>query len=186
MAKVETCLRVVEALDKLMRTESIDRVRVTNLCKAAGISRATFYEGFRDVYGVATWMWDHLMHDTLYQAGLAYSCHEAHLRKFRALLEHREFFGNAMRITGYESICQHGGRMMEDHIEEVFTAKAGRGFTPYEALQVEFYNTGAKHMTRHWVARGMVETPESMAELFTQNMPPFVLPYLEADPLLRK
>ena len=42
MSKQDTCLSVVEALDALMRTTSIDRVKVTELCHDAGISRATF------------------------------------------------------------------------------------------------------------------------------------------------
>ena len=66
MSKQDTCLSVVEALDALMRTTSIDRVKVTELCRDAGISRATFYENFQDVYAVATWMWDHLMQTSLY------------------------------------------------------------------------------------------------------------------------
>ena len=70
---------------------------------------------------------------------------------------------------------------MADHMEHVFTTKAGRDFTPDEALQVEFYNTGAKHMTRHWVERGMVESPARMARLFTSFMPEFVLEYLEPE-----
>lgn len=63
----------------------------------------------------------------------------------------------------------------------VFRKKARRDFTPEEALQVEFFNTGAKHMTRHWVERGMAESPEQMAELFCSFVPEFLLPYLEVD-----
>ena len=121
------------------------------------------------------------MRTTLYQAGLTLDCYNAHLRKFEVLREHREFFGNAMRIVGYNSICQHGGRMMEGHVETVFENKTGRRFTPHEALLYEFYNTGAKHMTRHWVERAMAEEPPEMADLFTSNMPAFVIPYLEPN-----
>ncbi len=181
MAKTDTRLGVVTALDALMRTTPLERVKVTELCHEAGISRATFYENFQDVYAVTTWMWDYLMQSTLYQAGLTLGCYDAHLRKFEVLLQHREFFGNAMRTVDYASICQHGGRRMADHMEHVFTTKAGRDFTPDEALQVEFYNTGAKHMTRHWVERGMVESPARMARLFTSFMPEFVLEYLEPE-----
>lgn len=181
MAKTETCLNVVAALNERMRATSIDRVRVTDLCRDAGIARSTFYEYFQDVYAVATWMWDYLMRTTLYRAGITLSCHDAHLRKFQALREHREFFVNAMRIVSYNSICQHGGRMMADHVEAVFERKAGRPFTPHEALLYEFYNTGAKHMTRHWVERGMEEEPDEMAALFTGNMPEFLMPYLEPE-----
>ena len=179
MSKQDTCLSVVEALDVLMRTTSIDRVKVTELCHDAGISRATFYENFQDVYAVATWMWDHLMQTSLYQAGVTLSCYDAHLRKFEVLQQHRDFFVNAMRIVGYPSICQHGGRRMADHMEHIFTTKIGRDFTPDEALQLEFFVTGAKHMTRHWVERGMVEPPQQMARLFTSFVPAFMLECLE-------
>lgn len=181
MSKTSTCLAVVDALNERMRDTLIDRVRVTDLCRDAGIARATFYEYFQDVYAVATWMWDYLMQSTLYQAGITLSCYDAHLRKFQALREHREFFVNAMRIVSYNSICQHGGRRMADHVEAVFEAKVGRPFTRHEALLYEFYNTGAKHMTRHWVERGMEEEPDEMAALFTSNMPEFVMPYLEPE-----
>ena len=179
MSKTDTCLAVVEALNERMRSTSIERVRVTDLCRDAGIARATFYEYFQDVYAVATWMWDHLMETTLYQAGVTLSCYDAHLRKFEALREHRDFFVSAMRIVGYNSICQHGGRRVAEHMETVFESKAGRPFTPHEALLYEFFNTGAKHMTRHWVERGMEEEPAEMAALFTDNVPAFLIPYLE-------
>ena len=179
MSKQDTCLSVVEALDALMRTTSIDRVKVTELCHDAGISRATFYENFQDVYAVATWMWDHLMQTSLYPAGVTISRYDAHLRKFEVLQQRRDFFVNAMRIVGYPSICQHGGRRMADHMEHVFTTKTGRGLTPDEALQLEFFVTGAKHMTRHWVERGMVEPPQQMARLFTSFVPAFMLECLE-------
>ena len=179
MSKTDTCLAVVKALGEAMRSTSIDRVRVTDLCRAVGVSRATFYEHFPDVYGVATWAWDYLMDSTLYRVGEDYDCYAAHLRKFQVLREHCEFFANAMRTVGYESICQHGGRRMAEILEEAAERGLGRRLTQYERLELEFYNTGAKHMTRHWVERGMVEEPEEMARLFTGFVPDFVLPLLE-------
>lgn len=181
MSKIDTCLSVVEALGVRMETTSIDRIKVTDLCRDAGIARATFYEYFNDIYAVTTWMWDHLMETTLYQAGVTYNCYEAHLRKFQALLSYREFFCNAFRIVEYTSICQHGGRTMQAHIEEVFERKAGRPLNSYETLELEFFITGAKHMTRHWAERGMTDDPVEMARLFTENMPAFLLPYLEPE-----
>lgn len=181
MAKIDTCLAVVEALDERMKTTSISRVKVVDLCRDAGIARATFYEYFQDVLAVATWMWDYLMGTTLYQMGVTLDCYHAHLYKFEALRRHRDFFVNAMRIVEYSSICQHGGRMMYEHMESEFERKAGRPLTAHEALQLEFFNTGAKHMTRHWVERGMLEDPVEMADLFTGNVPDYLLPYLEPD-----
>ncbi len=83
MSKTDTCLAVVAALDERMRRVSIERVKVVDLCRDAGISRATFYEYFQDVFAVATWMWDHLMETTLYRMGSTLDCYTAHLRRFR-------------------------------------------------------------------------------------------------------
>ena len=80
---------------------------------------------------------------------------------------------------GYESICQHGGRAMGEHLERVYTERAGRGLTTDEALQMDFYSAGAKHATRHWMERGMPEEPEQMVRTFERFVPRFLLPYLE-------
>ena len=72
--------------------------------------------------------------------------------------------------------------MVYELMEGEFERKAGRALTSHEALWLEFFNTGAKHMTRHWAERGMKEDPERMARLFTEFVPAFALPYLEPDP----
>lgn len=182
MAKTETCLTVVDALCERMKSTHITRVKVTDLCRDAGIARATFYEYFQDIYDVALWLWDHLTNTNLYQAGVALSCYEAHLRKFEALREYREFFYNAFRTVEYASIVQHGGRRAQEHYEQVFLKKTGRPMNDEELLQVEFFVTGAKHMTRHWAERSMADEPALMARVFTEAMPAFMLPILEPEP----
>ena len=181
MSKTETCLTVVDALNERMRSTHITRVKVTDLCRDAGIARATFYEYFQDIYDVALWLWDHLTDPSLYQAGVTLSCYEAHLRKFEALRTYRDFFNNAFRTVEYASIVQHGGRRAQEHYEEVFQRKTGRPMNDEERLAVEFFVTGAKHMTRHWAERQMVEEPVVMARLFTNAMPAFMLPILEPE-----
>jgi AcrR family transcriptional regulator len=180
--RLQTRLRIVDALDECMEQEPMDRVRVVELCSRAQVSRSTFYEYFHDVDDVETWMWDYQMGKTLYQAGRRYSCFEAHLRKFTVLLEHKHFFMCAFKPTSYTSITQHGGRVMQDCYEEVLREKMGRELTRSEALQLEFFVTGAKHMTRHWIEDGMTDSPELMAHVFTGAMPAFALPHLEPDP----
>ena len=180
--RIDTMLGVAKVLDECMRTESIERIRVNALCREAGISRTTFYEYFDDIYGVATWMWDYLMSQTLYRCGIEWDCYEAHLRKFRILLRYRDFFANAYKVVGYASVTQHGGRSMETHVRELVERKRGVPLSEDESLELEFFVTGAKHMTRHWAERGMKEDPERMARLFTRFVPAFALPYLEPDP----
>lgn len=179
MSREETRLRVVDALDEIMQTTPIERVKVVDLCAAAHVARTTFYENFVDVFAVTTWLWDHLMEGTLYQAGVSMSYYEAHLRAFEAMRGRQTFLARASRSVGYESICQHGGRSMGEHLERVYTERVGRGLTTDEALQMDFYSAGAKHATRRWMERGMPEEPEQMARTFERFVPRFLLPYLE-------
>ena len=179
--QLETRLKIVAATNELMKTTSPTKVRVVDVCKEVGISRTTFYEYFEDIPAVSTWFWDHLMNQTLYLIGTKYSCFEAHLRKFTIMREHQEFLYNSFLVTSYPWVVQHGGRQMYDIYEEVLTRKLARPLNRSESLQIEFFVTGAKHMTRHWVEGHMADSPELMAHIFTSAMPTFALPLLEPD-----
>ncbi len=179
--QLETRLKIVDVVNEMMRTERLDRLRVVEVCKRADISRTTFYSYFADIPDVPTWFWDHLMEQTLYRIGTAYGCYEAHLRKFRTIREHREFFANSFALTSYLSVSEHGGRQMTDIYTDVLARKLGRPLERSEALQMEFFVTGAKIMTRSWAEGGMANAPELMAEVFTSAMPEFAVPLLEPD-----
>ena len=179
--QLETRLKIVAATNELMKTTSPTKVRVVDVCKEVGISRTTFYEYFEDIPAVSTWFWDLLMNQTLYLIGTKCSCFEAHLRKFTIMREHQEFLYNSFLVTSYPWVVQHGGRQMYDIYEEVLTRKLARPLNRSESLQIEFFVTGAKHMTRHWVEGHMADSPELMAHIFTSAMPAFALPLLEPD-----
>ncbi|MBR0093463.1 MAG: TetR family transcriptional regulator, partial [Lachnospiraceae bacterium] len=40
----------------LMRTKSIDKIRITEICRAAEIERSTFYYHFKDKYDLVAWI----------------------------------------------------------------------------------------------------------------------------------
>ena len=42
--QLETRMRVVRTLERLMQSTPIDKIKVTDLCREADIGRATFYE----------------------------------------------------------------------------------------------------------------------------------------------
>ena len=98
------------------------------------------------------------------------------------LRRNQVFFSNAFRSVDYSSVVQYGGTVMLRYLSELYEAEVGHRPNSAEMPQLEFYITGAKHMTRHWALRDMRETPEQMAQLFLTSMPTFMLPHLEPDP----
>lgn len=177
--QIETRLHFVQTLSELMLECPLEKVKVSHLCERMGVSRATFYEYFQDIFDVPTWFWDYLMASSLYRMGLDQSCFSAHLKKFELLLENKEFFVHAFKCADYNSVCEHGGRAVKEHILEVATLNAGRSLSEWELLQIDFHNTGAQYMTRAWVRDGMMQSPRCMTELFQVFMPPFLVELLE-------
>lgn len=177
--QIETRLRFVDALAELMHDCPLEKVKVSHLCEHLGVSRATFYEYFRDIFDVPTWFWDHLMNKSLYRMGIDQGLFEAHLKKFNMLVQNQDFFVHAFRCIGYNSVCEHGGRAVKEHILENAMANLGRPFTEQELLEIDFFVAGAQYMTRTWVRGGMIQPPRQMAELFRSFAPELLVTYLE-------
>ena len=175
-------LAIVSSLGELMQDRPLSEITVTDICQKSGIARSTFYRHFRDVPNVVSWLWDQANIKGIYQEGKTLSCHAAHLRTFEELRRHRDFFSSAFRTVDYSSLVQYGGTVMLRYLRDIYEAKSGNKLSESESLLLEFFATGAKHMTRHWAVRGMKEDPSAMANAFMLSMPSFVLPYLEPDP----
>ena len=63
MAEI-TKLWIANKMRELMKYKSIDKIRVTEICKAAGIERPTFYYHFKDKYDLVAWMFFQEAYDT--------------------------------------------------------------------------------------------------------------------------
>ena len=179
MRYYDTRRHVVETLTEMMEELPIEKVKVTELCRRAEIGRTTFYDCFDDVFGVVRWYWDGLMQNTLCQIGLTLDYREGHRRAFEEMLRAKPLLVPATKSVEYGSLVQYGGREMTSHIIELYRRKSGHEPTAEQLLRLEYNSVGNKHMTRHWIARGMVESPETMADLFVEFVPEFLVPYLE-------
>lgn len=55
LSNAETKLDVVNAMADLMEITPLEKLTVSQICKASGISRSSFYRCFEDKYAVAQW-----------------------------------------------------------------------------------------------------------------------------------
>ncbi|MCR4944532.1 MAG: TetR/AcrR family transcriptional regulator C-terminal domain-containing protein [Clostridium sp.] len=49
-------LFIAKQMKELMKTKTIEKIRVTDICKAAEIERSTFYYHFQDKYELVAWI----------------------------------------------------------------------------------------------------------------------------------
>ena len=124
--QLETRMRVVRTLDRLMQSTPIDKIKVTDLCREADIGRATFYEYFENIYAVATWYYSHLLDQSLYLIGEGVDFQTAHVRLFESLLQDRSFFTRAFRSSDYNSVYNYGNRIIADHYLQIIPQISGK------------------------------------------------------------
>jgi len=175
----DTKMRIVKSLQAMMEQQPLEKIKVSALCKNAGVSRTTFYEYFRDVFDVPTWLWDYFMSQSLYQMGITMSCYDAHVKNFHFLKDNQAFFELAFKSNHYNSVFLHGARVVKEHIIATASKNAGRELNEQELRDIEFRNAGAAHMTKLWARGGMKEPPEVMANLFQSFTPQFLVDFLE-------
>lgn len=171
--QLDTRLRVVDALETLMRTHSLDAIRISDICRLSHISRTTFYVYFENIFSVAQWYWDDLCSRTLYRINLDLTWHEGHMRMLRGLLERRDFFRSLFTRKDYSSLFSYGYRKsLIIHIENIERLLA-RPLTEQELFELDYTVRSLSAMTTKWAEEGMEGPPERLACLFDRFIPAF-------------
>lgn len=58
--KKESMERIEKVFIELLQTRELDEIRVSDICKRAGLNRTTFYANYTDIYGLADTIRDKL------------------------------------------------------------------------------------------------------------------------------
>ena len=104
---------LAQALKDLLKTRTLDKVSVGNICEACGMNRKSFYYHFRDKYDLVNWIYYTefivRVRDKSYVDG--WEMVEDLCDYF---YENRKFYQNALRTEGQNSLS--------DYLRDVLTA----------------------------------------------------------------
>lgn len=59
-----TKLWIADKMREIMKRKPLSKIRVTEICEAAGIERPTFYYHFTDKYDLVAWIFCHKAYET--------------------------------------------------------------------------------------------------------------------------
>ena len=173
-SQYETRMKIVDGMYPLVLSQDIDKIKVVDICKRSGVSRATFYRSFYDAIDVVHWLWDELNTESLYLMGNPLGWRVAHIRQFSLLSEYRAFFERAFRSREYFSVSEYGGQKILQALMYNICEVKGYTMTDQEKFELEYYVCGCTHMFAKWGREGMKQSPEEMTDLFGRLIPPFV------------
>ena len=169
----ETRMRIVDAIERLLKNKEPDDIRVSDVCRLSGISRTTFYVYFEDVFSAIQWVWDDLCSRTLYRINSEISWEDGHRAMFQGLLERSAFYQKCFVYKDYHSLFSYRYRKSLsspiDNIEQTL----GRPLTDHELFELDYTVRSLSVMTTKWAEEGMVVPPEDMTLLFGRFIPPF-------------
>ena len=169
----ETRMKILAAIEQLLRTRDPDKIRVNDICRLSGVSRTTFYVYFEDIFSAIQWFWDDLCSQTLYRINTELTWEEGHHALLTGLKEHAEFYQKCFVSKDYQSLFAYGYRKSLIHHIENIESTLGRPLTAHELFELDYTVRAFSAITSKWAESGMEPSVGSMTLLLSRFVPPF-------------
>lgn len=160
-----------ESIKELMHKQSLDKITVTDIVKKSGKTRQTFYRYFQDKYDLVNWYFEKLADKSFRQIGNSSTLKEGLVKKFTFLLNDKVFFMQAFQSKDYNNVENYDYQCILEFYSSIIQKKIGTISDDIMFL-LEMYCHGSITMTVQWAVHGMQQSPEVIADLLIDALPP--------------
>ena len=151
----ETKMAVVEAFETLLRQQSFDNISVSQICKEAGIARATFYYHFKDKYDISQWHFGMVAERFLFQTGRTLTWLQANYLNTMELAKHETMYRWCFAMVGYQSLFEHTKRKRIETLRETILDYRHERIDPKLDFQIIALADAEVGGVTHWFVDGM-------------------------------
>ena len=161
-----TKIWIADKMKDLMKKKPIDKIRITEICKAAEIERSTFYYHFKDKYDLVAWVF---FQDADSTDILSVESAAAGMNKMR---QEMLFYRRAYEDSSQNALWQY----MLEYFAERYTrlAKEKLGVDQLDAqtqYSIRLYCCGIVGMTREWVLQDNITPADVIVQMMFASMP---------------
>lgn len=151
---------------QLARTGDVDKITVTSLVEACGISRQTFYYHFQDIYDLLHWF---LEHETAQVLDACPTWQDALMASFRYIQDNHAIIYHIFRSGGREHLdCQFFTLSRALITRLLDNASQGLSLSQQDQeFLVDFYMYALAGTMLGWLADDMKEDPGQLAARIT-------------------
>lgn len=142
----------------LLQSRELKEIRVTDICKLAGVNRTTFYANYSDIYHLTDAVQKRLEGEVaaLYQDQQGKDSPDYDFsRLFRHIRENQLFYKTYFKL-GLDGTFQ---------IPEQIPSLAARYDSRHLAYHIEFFRNGLNAVIKRWLKRGCQESPEELCAI---------------------
>ena len=151
--------RIEKVFVELLQTKELDEIRVSDICKRAGLNRTTFYANYADIYGLADAIRNKLENEVtdLYEDEITqrFNSHD-YLKLFRHIKDNQIFYQTYFKL-GYDNeykVIAYDVNLAREHFHNQFVE-----------YHMEFFRAGITQIIKLWLKNGCRESPEDMVEI---------------------
>ena len=155
----ESMERIEKVFVELLQTKELDEIRVSDICKRAGLNRTTFYANYTDIYGLADAIRNKLENEVtdLYEDEITQRFNSNdYLKLFRHIKDNQIFYQTYFKL-GYDNeykVIAYDVNLAREHFHNQFVE-----------YHMEFFRAGITQIIKLWLKNGCRESPEDMVEI---------------------
>ncbi len=161
-----TKLWIADKMRDLMKKKPLAKIRVTEICEAAGIERSTFYYHFKDKYDLVAWIFYYSAANMDVTDVAAAAAHISQMKN--DIL----FYRRAYEDNSQNALWQY---MLEYFVDAYTKAAKARLGTDTLSTQLTYslrlYCYGAVGMSREWILTDTVTSAETVIRMMFASMP---------------
>lgn len=161
-----------DAIRQIMSYESVEKITVRQITQVSGLSRQTFYRNFYDKYDLINWFFDKLLIKSFDSMGKGKTIYDALVLKFCYIKEQKLFFAVAFNNDDQNNLKKHDFDMIYDFYIKFINEKTNSPIDNEVINLLEMYCQSSIYMTVKWVLNGCTQSPEELAHLMINAIPP--------------
>ncbi len=161
-----TKIWIADKMKKLMAVKPIDKIRVTEICELAEITKPTFYYHFRDKYDLVAWIFfsSHFDVDVLSLESAA--------RSMNQVRSDFIFYKRAFEDSSQNALWQYMVDYFTERYEQEAKLLLGTDILDTEThFAIRLYCHGAVGMTREWLLTDNITPAETIVRMMFASMP---------------
>lgn len=161
-----TKIWIADKMKKLMAGKPIDKIRVSEICELAEISKPTFYYHFRDKYDLVAWIFCYS------QFNVDVLSVESAAKSMNQVRNDYIFYKGAFEDSSQNALWQY----MVDYFTDRYLKEAMRILNT-EALDAEtrfsirLYCHGTVAMTREWLLNDNITPADTIVRMMFTSLP---------------
>lgn len=157
---------IADTMKELMKHKPIDKIRITEICKAAEIERSTFYYHFQDKYDLAAWIFC----QSAYQTDVLTV--ESAAKSMEQMRKDFFFYKRAFEDNSQSPMWSYMHEYFVKRYEAQAKEKLDTDILDTQlSYSIRLYCYGTLGMTREWLLRDNITPAETVVKMMFASMP---------------